>query len=206
MEELEREYIEKLLMKILEEIREKEKELKKLKDLVEHSKPSDYFSEFAKVFTEAYINYKQYEIDILKREYKLEENKMKLSEYKNYIINKYGKKAWEDYKSTYAYSIYLLTEEEQKRKLQKDGNNIRFIYNPSEEMQLIAVKENSNAIQYIDSPSEELQLLAVKDDPTIIIDIKNPTEKVIQEAIKGIDFYFYGMHLLRYLENDLKEE
>lgn len=52
------------------EIREKEKELKRIKDLVEHSKPSDYFSEFAKVFTEAYINYKQYEIDILKKEYK----------------------------------------------------------------------------------------------------------------------------------------
>lgn len=131
---------------------------------------------------------------------------MKLSDYKDYIINKYGEEGWKDYKSTYAYSIYSLSEEKQKRKLQIDGNNIRYINKPSEEMQLIAVKENSGAIQYIDSPSEELQLLAVKDDPTIIIDIKNPTEKVIQEAIKGIDFYFYGMHFLRYLENDLKEE
>lgn len=153
---------------------------------------------------------------------------MKLSEYKNAIINKYDKKAWEDYKSTYAYFIYSLTEEEQKRKLQKDGNNIRHINNPSEELQLIAVKENGSAIQYINNPSEkvqmealirnpsaiyyinnpseELQLFALKQDPRVIIDIKNPTEKVLQEAIKNIDFYFYGMHLLRYLENDLKEE
>ena len=153
---------------------------------------------------------------------------MKLSDYKNYIINKYGETGWEDYKSTYAYTIYSLTEEEQKRKLQNDGNNIQYINNPSEELQLIAVKENGCAIKYIDNPSEKVQLeaisshpssiyyinnpcedaqiLAVGQDPNVIIDIKNPTEIVLQEAIKKIDFYFYGMHLLKHLENDLKGE
>ena len=131
---------------------------------------------------------------------------MKLSKFKEKIIEIHGKEKWERVENTDGFNIYNSSKKEQINEIEKDGNNIRFIYNPSEEMQLIAVKENSSAIQYIDSPSEELQLLAVEDDPTIIIDIKNPTEKVIQEAIKGMDFYFYGMHLLRHLENDLKEK
>ena len=69
-----------------------------------------------------------------------------------------------------------------------------------------AVLRNPSAIYYIDNPCEDTQILAVKQDPCVIIGIKNPTEKALQEAIKKIDFYFYGMHLLRHLENDLKEK
>jgi hypothetical protein len=63
-----------------EEIREKEKELKELKDNFENAKPDDFFNEWTKVFTEAYIKYKQYDIDTLKercnrykKKYNLEE-------------------------------------------------------------------------------------------------------------------------------------
>ena len=47
-------------------ISSKEKELKKLKDNFENAKPDDFFNEWTKVFTEAYIKYKQYNIDTLK--------------------------------------------------------------------------------------------------------------------------------------------
>ena len=63
-----------------EEIREKEKTLKNLKDNFEHVKPEYFFNEWTKVFTEAYIKYKQYDIDTLKersnrykKKYNLEE-------------------------------------------------------------------------------------------------------------------------------------
>lgn len=65
--------LENIICSKEEEIREKEKELKRLKELVEHAKPEDYFSEFTKVFTEAYIKYKQYNIDLLKKKYNLED-------------------------------------------------------------------------------------------------------------------------------------
>ena len=167
-----------------EEIREKEKELKRLKDLVEHAKPEDYFSEFTKVFTEAYIKYKQYEIDILKKEYNLEDNKMKLSELKEKIIELEGEKRWEKIKNTEEFKLYIASEKEQKKVLQKRGADIQYINNPTEEMQLEAVKENGLAIRYIN----------------------NPTEKVIEEAIKDIDLAYDIFYILKHIENDLDED
>ena len=153
---------------------------------------------------------------------------MKLSEFKEHIINKYDEKAWKNYENTYGYSVYLSTEEKQKEIVQKDGTCIKYINNPSEDIQLEAVKNeafsleyidnpskkvkieaierNPYAIQYISNPSEKLQLLAVKKNPLSILEIKNPTEKVIQEAAKGINWSIDSMYLLRHLENDLKEE
>ena len=153
---------------------------------------------------------------------------MKLSKYKEIIINKFGKKEWERCKNTYQYSIYSSNEEEQKRAVQIDGLNIQYIHNPSEEIQLLAVKNDGFSLEYIDNPSEkvkikaienisfsikyihnpseELQLLAVMKNPSAITEIKNPTEKVIQETIKGIDLLFSSECILKHLENDLKEE
>ena len=51
-----------------EEIREKEKILKNLKDNFEHVKSEDFPNKWIKDFIEAYINYKQFEIDKLKEE------------------------------------------------------------------------------------------------------------------------------------------
>lgn len=153
---------------------------------------------------------------------------MKLSEFKKYIINKCGEKEWENYKSTFGYSIYSSTEEEQEEKVQENGEYIKYINNPSEDIQLEAVRDDAYVLEYIDNPSEEviieaihntpyaiqylsnpsekIQLLAVKRNPLSIINIKNPTEKVIQEAVKGINKSVDSAYLLRHLENDLKEE
>ena len=88
-----------------EEIREKEKTLKNLKDNFEHVKSEDFPNKWIKDFIEAYINYKQFEIDTLKeecdrykKEYNLEEYKMKLSEFKEIILRKFGEKGWEEFK------------------------------------------------------------------------------------------------------------
>lgn len=107
---------------------------------------------------------------------------MKLSEYKNYIINKYGETGWKDYKSTYAYYIYSLTEEGQKRKLQEYGEVIRLIKNPSEELQLLALSISHYSLLYM----------------------HNLSERVMKEAVNGDNFD--RACALKYIENDLKEE
>lgn len=110
---------------------------------------------------------------------------MKLSEYKEYIINKFGEKLWGNYESSYAYSIYLSNEEEQKKELQKDGTLIRFINNPSEEVQLESIKKG----------------------PWNVMFIKNPTDKVIAEVLKSsIHIRTLIKDILRHIEDDLKEE
>ena len=130
---------------------------------------------------------------------------MKLSEFKEIITNKYGEEAWKNYEGTFGYSIYSVTEEKQKRLVQKDGTYIRYINNPSERVQIEAIKQYPFNIEYIHNPSEKLQLEAVKENPLAIIYIKNPTEKVIQEAIKGLNYSFDSEYMLRHIENDLKE-
>ena len=155
---------------------------------------------------------------------------MKLSEYKEKIIAKYGRKMWEQIEKSYVYKLYTATEEEQLKEVQENGLAIQYIDNPSEEMKLYAIKKNGVAIKYIknpteemkleaikqnknvieciDNPSEEIQLIAVKGDPLAILEINNPTDKVIQEAIKefDIDDTCNLKYMLRFIENDLKED
>lgn len=108
---------------------------------------------------------------------------MKLSEFKEMVIEIYGKEAWEEIEESYIYKIYTAPEEEQLQVVKEDGYDIEYINNPSEKIKLEAVKENGLAIRYV----------------------KNPSEKVIQESIKG-----FGMnntyklkYMLKFLENDL---
>ena len=155
---------------------------------------------------------------------------MKLSEYKEKIIAKYGRKVWEKIEKLYVYKIYTAPEEEQLKEVQKNGlaiqfiNNpneeiklealkndgyaIQYINNPTEEMKLEAIKQNEDVIECIDNPSEKIQLIAVKQNGNNIVDINNPTDKVIQEAIKkfDIDDTCNLKYMLRFIENDLKEE
>lgn len=100
------------------------------------------------------------------------------------------------------------TEEMQLKAVKSNGYAIQYINNPTEEMKLVAVKQKGYAIEYIDNPSEEIQLIAVKQDSTNIVDINNPTDKVIQELIEKIDIdnTCNFKYILRFLENDLKEE
>ncbi len=130
---------------------------------------------------------------------------MKLSEFKEMVIEIYGKEAWEEIEESYIYKIYTAPEEEQLQVVKEDGYDIEYINNPSEKIKLEAVKENGLAIQCINNPSEEVQLEAIKKDGLAIRYVKNPSEKVIQESIKG-----FGMnntyklkYMLKFLENDL---
>ena len=153
---------------------------------------------------------------------------MKLSKFKEYIINILDKGAWKNFEQTYGYQIYSATEEEQKKALHIDGTDIRFINNPSEELQLVAVQQNGLAIEYIKNPSEKVQLEAVKENGLAIEYIKkpseeiqleavrqytssieyieNPSEKVIQETVMGITYSSESIYLLKHIENDLREE
>ena len=111
---------------------------------------------------------------------------MKLSEFKEKVIEEYGEEEWKEIENSYVYKIYTAPEEEQ----------------------IEAVKQDGCAIEYINNPSEEVQLKAVKQVGDTIRDINNPTDKVIKEAIKNIEIdYAYNLeYILRFLENDLKEE
>lgn len=131
---------------------------------------------------------------------------MKLSEFKNKVIELKGNKMWEQIENSIGYKIYTAPEEEQLDELEEDGTVIQYIKNPTKEMKVLAVKETIQAMNYIDDPSEEVQLEAIKKDPRILKNIKKPTEKVIRKAIKGINEYYDFTYILKHLENNLNEE
>lgn len=133
---------------------------------------------------------------------------MKLSEYKEMVIEIYSKEAWEEIEESYIYKKYTAPEEEQLQVVKEDGYDIEYINNPSEKIKLEAVKENGLAIECINNPSEEVQLEAIKEDVRAIRYIKNPTEKVLQESIKGFGMgNTYNLkYMLKFLENDLQED
>lgn len=133
---------------------------------------------------------------------------MKFSEFKEKIIVTRGKEEWERIEYSDELKVYKAPEEKQLKVVKNTGYAIQYINNPTKKMQYYAIRKNPYAIQYIDTPSEEIQLIAVKGDPLAILKINNPTDKVIQEAIKkfDIDDTCNLKYMLRFIENDLKED
>lgn len=131
---------------------------------------------------------------------------MKLSELKNKIIKKYGKKGWQRLENLEEYKKYVALEEEQIENIKKCPISIKYINNPSENIQLLAVKQDGYVIEHIDNPSEKIQLEAVKKNVYSIACIHNPTDKVIQKAIKefDIDDVCNLKYIFKFIENDLK--
>ena len=66
---------------------------------------------------------------------------MKLSEFKEMVIEIYGKEAWE---------------------VKENGLAIQCINNPSEEVQLEAIKKDGLAIRYVKNPSEKVIQESIK--------------------------------------------
>lgn len=177
------------------EIREKEKELKIIKDNLKHAKAGDFLIEYTKkeieasiAFTEEYIKYKQNDINTLKKmcnrykkEYNLEEYKMKLSEFKKEIIKEFGERGWNELKETYGYKIYIAPEEEQ----------------------LEAMKENIEAFDYINNPTEEMQIEAIEYRWHTINEICNPSKNVLLKLMKEVEDVIELEDLFKHIENDL---
>ena len=184
-----------------EEIREKKKELKNIKHNLMCAETSDEFLmaqtreeiEVCVDFTEEIIKIKSKEIkelkeicDRYKKEYNLEEYKMKLSEFKEIILRNFGEKGWEEFKNSTEYLTYIATEKKVLEKIKNNNDDIRYINNPTEEMQLEVMKR-SNPFYFI-------QL------------INKPTEKVLQEAINRADTIEDYKYILKHIENDLDEK
>lgn len=181
-----------------EEISVKQKELGIIKYGLMNSKTSEYLNKYTKEeikamndFTDEYLECKQRDINTLKelcnkykKEYNLEENKMKLSKAKEIILKQFGERGWKRLKESYDYQVYMAPEEEQLRVVQSEASRIENINNPTEDMQLEAVEENPYLIKYIN----------------------NPTDKVIRTAIESLDNIGDVADLLKHIENDLNEE
>lgn len=133
---------------------------------------------------------------------------MKLSEFKNKVIEKFGEGYWKKFTNSEAYKTYIASKEKQLELIKNKPFAIDYIKNPSEDLQLEAVKQNGYAIEYIKNPTEKVQLEAVREIITSIRYIKNPTDKVIEEVVKKIINNEEGIYLfiLKYIENDLKED
>lgn len=133
---------------------------------------------------------------------------MKLSELKEIIIKKYGKKGLQRLENLEEYKMYVALEEKQLEEIKEYPFSIQYMNNPSEDILLEAVRRFPNLIQYINNPSERVQLEAIKYNLFAIKQIHNPSDKVLQEAIKQIEKeeYSIGIYkiLFRYIENDLK--
>ena len=110
---------------------------------------------------------------------------MKLSEFKEIILRKFGEKGWEEFKKSTEYLTYIATEKKVLEKIKNNNDDIRYINNPTEEMQLEVIKR-SNPFYYI-------QL------------INKPTKKVLQEAINRADTIHDYKYILKHIENDLNE-
>lgn len=181
-----------------EEISVKQKELRIIKYSLMSAKTSEYLKKYTKeeikamnAFTDEYLECKQRDINTLKelcnrykKEYNLEEYKMKLSEFKKEIIKEFGERGWNALKRTTAYDIYTAPEEKQ----------------------LVAIKENINAFDYINKPTEEMQLEAVKIRRYMTDEIGNPSEKVLLKVIKEAEDVDDVVNLFKHIENDLNEE
>ena len=133
---------------------------------------------------------------------------MKLSEFKNKVIEKFGEGYWKKFTNSEAYKTYIASKEKQLELIKNKPFAIDYIKNPSEDLQLEAVKQNGYAIEYIKNPTEKVQLEAVREIITSIRYIKNPTDKVIEEVVKKIINNEEGIYLfiLKYIENDLRED
>lgn len=128
---------------------------------------------------------------------------MKLSEFKEKVIELKGQERWDYIVNSDAYKIYTAPEEEQLKAVENKPYNMEYIKDPSEEVQLEAVKQWGYTIQYINNPSEKVQLQAVRQDGGAIQYIKNPTEEILLKAIErcsGLNLEY----ILRFIENDLK--
>ena len=110
---------------------------------------------------------------------------MKLSEFKQLVIELRGEKEWEKVENSNTYKIYKASEEEQLDAIRNDRSDTSNIYNPS----------------------EELQLEAVKKDPWNIMFMKNPTDKVILEVLKS-DIHIRTLikDILRHIEDDINKK
>ena len=133
---------------------------------------------------------------------------MKISELKKKIIEKFGEGYWKKFTNSEAYKTYTASKEKQLELIKNNPFAIDYINNPSEDLQLEVIKQNGYAIEYINNPTEKVQLEAVREIITSIRYINNPTDKVIQELIEKIDIdnTCNFKYILRFLENDLKEE
>lgn len=160
-----------------EEISVKQKELGIIKYGLMSAKTSKYLKKYTKEeikamsdFTDEYLECKQRDINTLKelcnrykKEYNLEDNKMKLSEFKKEVIKEFGERGWNKLKETFAYKVYIAPEEEQLEMIKKDPFDIKFINNPSEEIQLEAIKTYWNTIDEIYNPSKKTLMKILKE-------------------------------------------
>ena len=113
---------------------------------------------------------------------------MKLSEFKQLVIELRGEKEWKKVENSNTYKIYKASEKEQLDAIRKERSDI-------------------SDIGSINNPSEEVQLESIKKGPWNVMFIKNPTDKVIAEVLKS-DIHIRTLikDILRHIEDDLKEE
>lgn len=108
---------------------------------------------------------------------------MKLSKFKEKVIELKGNKMWEQIENSIGYKIYIAPEEEQ----------------------LEILKRNPYAIKFINNPTEKMQLDVIKYDDINILNINNPTDKVLEQVMKNMNSdnrFVKGVYLLRYIEKD----
>ena len=110
---------------------------------------------------------------------------MKLSELKETVIVIRGKEEWEKIENAEELKIYMAPEEEQLKIVKNSGYNIDYMYNQTEEIQAAAIYQDAINIDYM----------------------KNPSDTVIVSALRSYrSTRTIIMQILKYIENDLKEE
>ena len=112
---------------------------------------------------------------------------MKLSEFKQMVIELRGKKDWEKVENSNTYKIYKASEKEQLDMIREERSDM-------------------SEIGSINNPSEEVQLESIKKGPWNVMFIKNPTDKVIVEVLKSnTHIRTLIKDILRHIEDDINK-
>ena len=74
---------------------------------------------------------------------------MKLSEFKEKIIEIHGKEKWERVENTDGFNIYNSSKEEQINEIKKDGSRLIYVGKPTDELIEMAIESMDNAYELV---------------------------------------------------------
>lgn len=107
---------------------------------------------------------------------------MKLSEFKEKIIEVHGKERWERVENTDGFKLYTAPEEEQINEIKKNGFRLLYVGKPTDELIEMAIEsmENEYELAYLLCLIEDDQNKTVK-----LSELRNMTLEEIKELLNN---------------------
>ena len=106
---------------------------------------------------------------------------MKLSKFKEKIIEIHGKEKWERVENTDGFNIYNSSKKEQINEIEKDGGRLLYVGKPTDELIEMAIESMKNAYEFVCL----LCLIEDDQDKTVkLSELRNMTLEEIKDLLK----------------------